>query len=166
MQKIVTYESASGNTIENQYIYSENPNIKSLASLILLNDFYRQNDIDYLNKLKSDLEYLKERHKFLNNRIKEVGYLECHYCHKRHLEIGYEEIEKARINRANPNLATIDHKIPRVKCYNPMDTSNWLVACVCCNKSKRESDYEVFMKDKRMLKRRKTNDSINNKLKK
>lgn len=45
-----------------------------------------------------------------------------------------------------------------------MDKSNWLVACVHCNKAKRETEYEVFMRDKRMLKRRKQNDSINKKL--
>lgn len=94
MQKIITYESASGKTIENQYIYSENPNPKSLASLILLNNFYHKNDIDYLNQLESELEYLRERHKFLNKELKATGDLECHYCHKKHLEIGYEEIEK------------------------------------------------------------------------
>lgn len=155
MQKIITYQSASGNTEEIQMIYSDEPNIRSLASLILLKNYYKINDVDYIRKEEETKEYLKSRHIFLNKKIKSDGDLVCHYCGKKHLEIGFEDITYYQVNRANKNLATIDHKIPVSSGYNKFDISNWLVSCRTCNKMKSNSDYNTFLKNPRLIKRKK-----------
>ena len=46
-------------------IYNEDANIKSRASLILLNDYYKYMDVDFINDKKNLFKYLKLRHKFL-----------------------------------------------------------------------------------------------------
>lgn len=42
-------------------IYNEDANIKSRASLILLNDYYKHMDVDFINDKKSLFKYLKLR---------------------------------------------------------------------------------------------------------
>jgi len=142
---ILTRKSKCGSTSFNDIIFNDQPSNKSLASLLLLNDYYSKLDVYYIEKTEKLDLYLELRHEFLFNHFTEHGKLECHYCGKSHLEIGFREIENTHLNLKNKNLATIDHKIPRGKCSNILDTNNWLVACVKCNKDKGNLDYDEFM---------------------
>lgn len=143
---ILTIKSKGGSTSYNDIISTDEPNVKSLASLLLLNDYYSKLDVDYVEKTQELDKYLGLRHEFLFKHFMEHGNLICHYCGKSHLEIGFREIENAHLNSKNKNLATIDHKIPRSKCGNILDTDNWLVSCVSCNKKKRDLEYDEFIK--------------------
>ena len=134
-------------------IYNEDANIKSIASLILLNDYYKHMDVDLINDKKNLFKYLRLRHKFLLKTKKKNGDLVCHYCGKNHLEIGFLKEELLCKNNLNNNLATIDHKIPISQNIDKLDTNNWLVCCKNCNKSKGNSDYDTFLKSKILKKR-------------
>lgn len=142
---IISRKSKGGSTSYNDIILCDEPNGKSFASLLLLNDYYSKLDDDYVEKTNALDQYLELRHEFLFNHFMTHGNLTCHYCGKSHLEIGFREIEKAHLNLKNKNLATIDHKIPRSRCGNILDTANWLVSCVKCNKKKRDLDYDKFI---------------------
>lgn len=89
--------------------------------------------------------YLKIRDKFLNDKLKENGDLVCHYCGKKHLEIGFLDMQFIDFNNKNSNLATIDHKIPVSKGCRKKDITNWLVSCKVCNTLKGKMDYEEFI---------------------
>lgn len=143
---ILSRKSKGGSTSYNDIILSDHPNVKSLANLLLLNDYYSKLDVDYVEKTQTLDRYLELRHEFLFNHFMKHADLICHYCGKSHLEIGFREIENAHLNLKNKNLATIDHKIPRNKCSNILDTDNWLVSCVKCNNKKQDLDYVEFVK--------------------
>ena len=146
MTIITTYKSSSGSTSVNDIIYNdETPNIKSLASLVLLNDYYHYLDVDYVDERKELIKYLRLRQKFLKRVLNKKRVLVCHYCGKSHLDIGYEDMKLAYLNNTNKNLATIDHKIPRKICDNPLDTKNWLVSCKKCNREKGDMNYDEYI---------------------
>ena len=110
---VLTKKSKSCSTSYYDIISIDEPNTKSLASLLLLNDYYSKLDVDYVEKTQELDKYLELRHNFLFEHFMKRGNLICHYCGKSHLEIGFREIENAHLNLKNKNLATIDHKIPR-----------------------------------------------------
>lgn len=144
MIKITTYRSNSLNTEYNYRIYG-NVDIKSPAALILLNEFLKKQDKDFIEKRNELQKYLDKRFIFLL-RIKNItGDLVCEYCGKKHLEIGYKNIDLAYLNNKNKNLATIDHIIPRSnKKIDYLDTTNWCVSCESCNKKKSSKTVEEF----------------------
>lgn len=148
MKIITQYKSHSGQTKSNHIILNDdNVSSKSYASLLLLNEALRELDIDYM-KSKWDLEeYLSKRHLYLEKTQKEKGNLVCHYCGKEHLDIGFRDIEFSYLNNKNKNLATIDHVIPVCSgLINPLDESNWVIACKKCNSRKGNMSYNDFIK--------------------
>lgn len=134
-------------------ILVDEPNCKSSASLILLNNYYKQLDESYLKIRRYKLIYSRKRKKFLNDKLKKDGYLECHYCHKRHLE--YDTKNKLK-------LVTIDHIKPKKDLRNYyLDNTNWVVCCSYCNNDKRRTSYKKYIKNAKMLRRREINDNVN-----
>ena len=127
-------------------IYPDTPHIQSQASLVLLNNFYFEQDTDHTDNMKKLDLYLDLRHWWLGKFKK--GKLRCHYCNKGPLEAGERDIKLAYVNNKNPLLATIDHKIPVSEGCDPNDTDNWLPACKKCNVEKANRDYRDFMKSK------------------
>lgn len=146
MKTITYYKSASGNTKFNHVIYNENVSIKSQSSLILLNDYLREHDEDYIKSLWELQEYLNRRYIYLLKIKKTRGDLVCHYCGKNHLEIGFRSVVLSNQNNKNPKLATIDHVIPVSKGIDILDETNWVVSCKKCNNKKGSKDYNEFKK--------------------
>jgi hypothetical protein len=146
MTVITVNKSSSGLTKETHSIFDdENPDITSYSNLILLNDYYKHKDVDYITKNLELMRYLKLRDIFLKEEKSKTGDLVCHYCGKKHLKIGYISIGLAELNKKNPKLATIDHKIKRADCGDILDTNNWLVACQTCNGWKSDKTYDEFI---------------------
>lgn len=147
MFKINTYRSKSLNTEYNECIYGD-VDIKSPAALILLNEFLKKQDVDYIEKRNELQKYLNKRFSFLLKTKIITGDLVCSYCGKNHLEIGYKNIDLAYLNNKNHNLATIDHIIPRSKnLVDYLDETNWCVSCEKCNKKKGSKLVDEFKKN-------------------
>jgi len=117
-------------------ISGNRPHIKSFASLILLNNYYRYLDIDYISELDELKKYLKFRKEYLSNQLEEKGHLECTYCHRKDLIIGYTDYKYSNLNNKIKNLATIDHIHPKSKGGFVYDIKNCTVACKKCNRDK------------------------------
>ena len=148
MKTITYYTSKTGSTKFNHIIYFVNDvSIKSQSALILLNEYYAERDVDKLAEMKERQDYFNRRHLFLLRIKKERGSLECHYCHKKNLEVGFRSITMSNLNNKNPMLATIDHKVPVVAGIDILDESNWLVSCKKCNGRKGSRSYEDFTKN-------------------
>ena len=144
MRTILYYKSMSGSTKFNNVIYCEDVSIKSQSSLILLNDYLRERDEDFL-RLEYELqEYLNKRYLFLIREKRKTGDLICHYCNRVHLQAGYRYANMAHLNNINPDLATIDHVIPVSSGIDVLDESNWVVSCKKCNGKKGSMKYEDF----------------------
>lgn len=77
---ILTRKSKGGSTSYNDIISTDEPNVKSFASLLLLNDYYSKLDDDYVEKTQALDQYLELRHTFLFNHFMKYGDLKCHYC--------------------------------------------------------------------------------------
>lgn len=104
---------------------------------------------DKYEKLKVTLNNLK----FLKDKLKEDGELNCEYCGKGPLVI-YDFSIKSVINALDdPNMrfntkfnpfdgATCDHKIPQSKGGDKFDYSNLAVSCYRCNRKKGNMNYE------------------------
>ena len=102
-----------------------NPNIKSLASLILLKkSLYKQE-----NPKKHWRLWLKFRKRFLKSKKKENKKLICEYCGRDDLKINHYKTPKSC-------RATIDHIIPKSKNGKIFDLDNLAVACYPCNMKK------------------------------
>jgi len=150
--KTITYhKSLSGSTVFNHVIYNDEVSSKSLSALILLNDYLREIDEDYLNEINELQEYLNRRFLFLIRTKRKDGDLVCHYCGKNHLEIGYRHISLSKLNNNNPRLATIDHVIPvsSILKIDKLDEENWVVCCKKCNRRKGNMSYDEFKKNKK-----------------
>jgi len=146
MKTITYHKSSSGNTVVNHLIYNDdNVSIKSQAALILLNDYLKEMDEDYLKGMYEIQEYLNRRFIFLLKEKRRTGDLVCHYCGKIHLEVGYRLINQSALNNKNKMLATVDHVIPMSSGkVNLLDEKNWVVSCKKCNSRKGSKSYEEF----------------------
>lgn len=144
MKVIEYFRSGSGSTKFNHLIYNDNVSVKSMSSLVLLNQYYRERDIDLLNEMKEIQDYLNRRTIFLLKEKKKHGDLVCHYCGKPHLEVGYRHHSLSNLNNKNLKLATIDHVIPVSDGIDKLDESNWVVSCKKCNGKKGSRDYNEF----------------------
>ena len=147
MKTITYYKSTSGGTKFNHVIYSEEVSSKSQSALILLNEYLRENDEDFLREEKELQYYLNKRWSFLARQKRRKGDLSCHYCGKPHLDIGYRSVKMCEKNNKNPRLATIDHVKPVSSGIDKLDESNWVVSCRKCNNRKGSKSYEEFKKN-------------------
>jgi 5-methylcytosine-specific restriction endonuclease McrA len=150
--KVITYfKSKTGTTKCNYIIYNDNVSVKSQSSLILLNEYFRERDVDYLKSMMVLQNYLNKRHIFLLKTKKTEGDLVCHYCNKKHLEIGFRSVILCNANNDNKNLATIDHVVPVSSGIDPLDESNWVISCKKCNTEKGDMDYNKFKNKKELV---------------
>lgn len=148
MKTITYHKSASGSTKFNHVIYNDdNVSLKSQSALILLNDYLREHDEDFLKTVFELQEYLNKRFLFLLRKNKVDGDLVCHYCNKPHLEVGFRQLNLAYLNNKNTKLATIDHVIPiSSNLIDKLDETNWVVSCKKCNRKKGSMSYDEFKK--------------------
>ena len=149
MKTITYHKSTSGSTKFNHVIYNDdNVSLKSQSALILLNDYLRVHDEDFLKAEFELQEYLNKRFLFLLRKKKFEGDLVCHYCGKNHLEVGYRQANLAYLNNKNTKLATIDHVIPvsSILKIDKLDETNWVVSCKKCNRRKGSMSYDEFIK--------------------
>jgi len=145
---ITYYKSATGTTRFNHVIYNDDVSCQSQSALILLNDYLRENDEDFLKAEWELQEYLNLRYIFLLKTKRIKGDLVCHYCGKPHLEIGYRSVKMCNLNNKNPKLATVDHVEPISSGIDKLDIKNWVVACKKCNSRKGSRSYDEFKKNK------------------
>jgi 5-methylcytosine-specific restriction endonuclease McrA len=146
MKKIQLY-SNKGKTIYKNIIFENDPQIKSLASGILLRNWYSSMEDKTSKKIQLLKNYLIKRAIFLfKKKIENNGILTCHYCHKPNLIIGYLSFDKIYLNRRFKRLATVDHVISR-KNHDPMDEKNWVVSCKKCNEQKADKPVEQFIEE-------------------
>jgi len=142
---IISNKSNSGSTIQNNLIFETENSVKSLASLLLLNEYYKYLDEDYLDSISETQNYLNKRFAYLENILLEQGDLSCAYCGKSNLDIGHISIRDSHLDSKNDNLATIDHIVPRsANLIDPLDESNWCVSCKNCNTKKGSKPVEEF----------------------
>jgi 5-methylcytosine-specific restriction endonuclease McrA len=132
MTKILIHKSGANRIKQYHMIYEEEPYQKSLGSLVLLNDFLRGRDVDYLAsdwtiRVKYNIEFLKLQ-------LKQKGQLNCSYCRKQNLFINEDITKRPKYHF----LATVDHVIPISKGGSIDDYENMTCACWHCNHSKKD----------------------------
>lgn len=120
-----------------ELIFTDGRNVKTRASYILLIDYLRTKDEDFLSVHKDLFDWLDAREIFLIRRQKENnGNLQCDYCGRKHLDIGGKEMADLAANNKNPNLATVDHIDPLANEGEKFNENNMAVACKKCNRTK------------------------------
>jgi 5-methylcytosine-specific restriction endonuclease McrA len=173
LTKVMTYKSQSGNTRTYASVHDdENPNIKSAAAGIMLNDYYAgienadvirlkeagipvfsiKNSPKKIQKLVVTLNNLE----FLIHTLKEDGILYCEYCNEGPLKI-YNKFTNKDYGLENNQYyindspfndtdgATCDHKEPQSKGGDKLDYKNLAVCCHSCNQKKGSISYEDWM---------------------
>jgi hypothetical protein len=119
-------------------------NPRTYSSLLLLNNYYKNIDIDY-----NDVDwryYFIARRTFLRRKRKEHGgHWVCHYCGKKIYKIQVRN----KLYQDNRNeLITVDHKVPKDKCDDITDSKNFIECCNKCNIEKDNTSYDEFIKMK------------------
>lgn len=146
---VLTKSSGSGITTQNDLIFPvEDPHPHSLAAGLLLKNFLRLQDVDYLESTRSLDTWLEFREIFLKKILERDGDLVCKYCGKVHLEIGGRTPEDLKANNKNPNLATIDHIKALSQEGERYNEENLTVACKKCNRDKGSKPVEDFKPNK------------------
>lgn len=145
MPSIIKYKSSPKATTAQYHIILEDvPHPQSMASAILLREYLKAQDIDYINSIDSLSAWLEFREKYLVKTFMATGDLVCAYCGRPHLEIGGRNPEDLHKNNRNPNLATIDHITALSNGGNKYDENNLCVSCKKCNNKKNNKDVEAF----------------------
>ncbi len=142
MINISTYSSKSGRSKCSHRIYVSNPHVKSLSSLVLLNDFFLKQDVSYLEE-PMFLIRIKFSRNFLHKVLKETGCLDCSYCRRKNLII-----EERGMVVKDHLKATIDHVQPISKGGGLLDEQNIIVACGLCNRRKGSMSLGEFLVSK------------------
>lgn len=119
----------------NDYVFPQ-----SYAALVLLNDLFRKQDVDYLNEFRIRARKIGFSREFLTEQKEIHGDLVCAYCGTPHLII-----EMDGMNVPNRRKATIDHIIPLSDGVDFFDKRNLNVACGKCNSSKGSLSVEQFL---------------------
>ena len=163
MIKIVNNITGTGKT-KTVHLINDNPSNKSLASLILLNNFYYELENEepieysYKNRKKffsnnASLQiYFNFKKNFLENILSSKKDLVCKYCGKTHLQIGYTTLKDSHLNDKIKNLATIDHVVPLSTGGELLDENNCVVACKQCNRKKGSKSKKEFLKELNLFK--------------
>lgn len=129
----------------NNIIFSDYPNSKSRASYLLLIESLRKTS-EYSDELQ---KYYDFRAEFLNGILAKYGYLECVYCHRKDLIVGYITIKESYKNNRIPNLCTIDHVIPLSKSGAKYNIENCVCSCKKCNRAKGDKSLDEYLKNKK-----------------
>ena len=134
-------KSQSGASKYNTNIYFEIDNPKTLASLLMLNKYYLDQDETNPNSIACRMRKIGFSRNYLSEIQRREGSLTCTYCNKPNLKI---ELEGMKVR--NFIMATIDHIIPLSKGGLYFDYNNINVCCGQCNNKKGSMDVEDFMK--------------------
>jgi hypothetical protein len=139
---MIIEEKISNNHKIRHIIYDDEPNNpKVYSSLLLLNDYYKNHDIDFY---ESDWRYyFITRRTYLRRKRKEHGgYWVCHYCGRKIYKI--QERNK-RWQKNRNDLITVDHIIPKEDCDDITDSNNFIECCYKCNVKKGNKSYYEFI---------------------
>lgn len=138
---ILTKKSDSGRTKYTHTIHSEDISRKSYANSLLLHDYYKRMDDDYLSAY--DLRMLKIEHSrktLFDWQTKLDGKLFCVYCSKEDLQIEFDGLH------ITPNVkATLEHLIPISKGGEDFNLNHIVCACGKCNGSRSNKDLPIFL---------------------
>lgn len=173
LKDITTNVSGSGRFKEIDKIYNdEDAHVKSKASGILLNNKFRKEEMDsIISALQQGAKpeefsiedpkllrilVLANNLKFLKDKLKEKGRLQCEYCGKGPLIIydvtpdKFSNLIDNPYYRLNQDFdaewgATCDHKDPQSLGGDKFDYSNLAVCCYRCNQRKRSMPYKQWM---------------------
>jgi hypothetical protein len=173
LKDITTNVSGSGRSREVAKIYNdEDAYIKSPAAGILLNNKFRREEMDsIITALQQGAKpeefsiedpkllrilVLANNLKFLKDKLKEKGRLQCEYCGKGPLiiyDVAPDKFSNLIDNpyyRLNQDFdaewgATCDHKDPQSLGGDKFDYSNLAVCCYRCNQRKRSMPYKQWM---------------------
>jgi hypothetical protein len=145
MMEIITEKIAKNHT-HNHLIFFEINDPSTLASYVLLKDYYR--DLDITVNDEKDWRYLFiAKRTFLRHQRKNGKWI-CHYCGN---EIFEMSDRNKRYQKNIKKCVTVDHKEPKCECNDKTDSNNFLVCCYRCNGLKGSKDYETFVKQKPWL---------------
>jgi 5-methylcytosine-specific restriction endonuclease McrA len=111
-------------------VFLKNVPADCYAASVLLREVYQQMETR---------TWSRARNAFLDSELKQKGYLECYYCHRKPLH---------RCGGKSRERATIDHILPVSKGGNIIDRANFVVCCDSCNRKKSNHLVEKFVNSK------------------
>lgn len=133
-------KSKTGSTRFVQTILFE-PSSKTHAASVLLNDYYRNMDEDYLESFDGRMRRIKFSRDTLTDWQQKLGKLTCVYCEKTDLQIEYDGMQIDR-----NVMATLEHLLPISKCGGIFDIFNVVCACGKCNHNRSSKDLDTYLK--------------------
>lgn len=155
-KRIVKYHVPSANNENGKFthvILNEPTDARTMASGILLANYYRKLEIEYYSK-KYNVDIFTPEYKNISNwkllqllrKVAQRKFLErtnliCEYC-KTPVILSIEG------KKRNDKTATVDHFIPLKHFCDPFDESNFRVCCKKCNGDKGELSYSEWMEKK------------------
>jgi len=137
----VVRKSSTGSTrLVEQVFFTDIVNSQSAAALILLNQFLRKQDVDYISEYASRFKRVAFSRTYLTEQKELNGDLVCSYCGTPHLII---ELDGMNVHDQK-RKATIDHIVPLANGVNFYDKNNLCVSCAWCNSRKGHLSVEQF----------------------
>ena len=162
-KRVISYRRPSryepGKTVN--IIFGEPTSVQSLASLVLLTDYFRHLEVkSWCEKLDvklskidygkcSNYELLKILRNIFNRRFLESKSLICEYCKKP--MVLSEEGKKQR-----HDTATVDHRIPLLEDCDWFDETNLVACCHDCNNSKGDISHSDWIEKLTLLSQKKS----------
>jgi 5-methylcytosine-specific restriction endonuclease McrA len=140
MFQITTYKSSSGSSKHTHTVHFEIYSPKTYASSVLLRDYLRENDEDYLQEIEMREKRINFSREYLTGILLKDGVLSCSYCPSTNLII---ELEGMKV--PNKIKATIDHVTALSKGGAMFNLNNIVVSCGTCNTNKANLDLEDFL---------------------
>ena len=131
MEHLIQKKSRNNHIIEKDLIYFKINNPKTLASYIMLKEYYKMQDESNKRNYGFRLKMINLSRTYLTNVLNKFGNLHCTYCPKKDLVI---ELNGMRV--PNDIKATIDHIEPISKGGDLMEYRNLTVSCSECNNKK------------------------------
>lgn len=136
---ILRRTSGSGRTKWINSIYFE-PDSKTLASAVLLNDYLHGLDEDYLKSYGGRMERIQFSRDTLTRWKNQLGKLFCVYCNKKDLQIEYDGM-----TLKSDVMATLEHLNPISKGGGVFDLSHIVCACGTCNRNRSNKDLDAHL---------------------
>lgn len=130
--------SQRGNILATDTIYFEVDTPNTLASYVLLKDYYKSQSV--ATKRANKFKLIEASRKFLSGIQAKYGRLYCTYCGKPDLII---ELEGMRVSHRK--IATTDHIEAKSKGGALFDTKNFTCSCSKCNSQKDNMDVLEFL---------------------
>lgn len=130
--------SQRGNIMSTDTIYFEIDKPNTLASYVMLKDYYKE--LSEETKRRTTFKLIEQSRTTLTALQKKYGRLYCTYCGKPDLII---ELEGMKVQ--SHKKATIDHIDPKSKGGALFDPKNLTCACEKCNRKKSNLDLLTFL---------------------